>query len=219
MPTWLIIVLVALPVLFIVFFYNSIIRLRNAVKREEGRISIELQRRADLMTQVAKSVVAGSDKASGILKEITEARSGLINGAIAERFRNSQKADELMGKFFDSMGIGSGFSLNAQIEAYPDVKSITDLYDKLISEWRDTEDRIAGSKGSYNAVVMDFNNALQVFPSNIFASIFNFKPYESISMSEADLAEVKKVDKSDTEVKSIDEIQAESDQKKSDNKE
>ena len=49
----------------------------------------------------------------------------------------------------------------------------------LQEELSGTESKISYSRLRYNNSVMDYNTTLQVFPNNIFASMFNFHTAES----------------------------------------
>ena len=65
----------------------------------------------------------------------------------------------------------------ALAEAYPELKAnenFKDLSDQLIR----IEDEIANSRKYYNATVREFNNKVEMFPSNIIAKIFGYKVKE-----------------------------------------
>lgn len=64
--------------------------------------------------------------------------------------------------------------LFAVAEAYPDLKANTNFI-QLQEELAKTEDKIAFSRQFYNDVVMEYNNAVAMFPTNIIASMFGFK--------------------------------------------
>jgi LemA protein len=64
-------------------------------------------------------------------------------------------------------------SLFAVAENYPDLKANQNFL-SLQNELTDTEDKIQAARRFYNGMVRDFNIKLQVFPTNIFASMFGF---------------------------------------------
>ena len=59
-------------------------------------------------------------------------------------------------------------------ESYPELKANQNFSD-LSEELRNTENKISFSRQFYNDSVTMYNTKLQVFPSNIIASMFNFK--------------------------------------------
>ena len=60
-------------------------------------------------------------------------------------------------------------------ENYPDLKA-SENFLQLSHELSKIEDEIANSRKYYNGTVRILNNKIQMFPSNIIANIFGFKP-------------------------------------------
>jgi LemA protein len=58
-------------------------------------------------------------------------------------------------------------------EAYPDLKA-NQNFQQLQTQLKDLEDGIESARRYYNAVVRDFNTAIEQFPSNLIASRFQF---------------------------------------------
>ena len=65
-------------------------------------------------------------------------------------------------------------SLFAVAEAYPDLKANQDFL-QLQTQLKEIEDNIEAARRYYNAVVRDFNTAVEQFPSNLIASQFGFE--------------------------------------------
>ena len=70
-------------------------------------------------------------------------------------------------------------------ENYPELKA-NDNFKKLGEQLIATENDIANARKYYNAIVREFNNKVEMFPSNILAKILSYKTYR---MYEADLDE------------------------------
>ena len=68
-------------------------------------------------------------------------------------------------------------SLFAVAEAYPDLKANQNFLN-LQEELTATEDRIAYSRQFFNDSVLSYNNAIQTFPRNLLAGMFNFEKRE-----------------------------------------
>ena len=62
-------------------------------------------------------------------------------------------------------------------ENYPELKA-NQNFSELSEELRNTENKISFSRQFYNDTVTMYNEKLQIFPSNIIANMFNFKPRE-----------------------------------------
>ena len=66
-------------------------------------------------------------------------------------------------------------------EEYPDLKA-SESFMNLSGQLTRIEDEIANSRKYYNATVRDYNNKVEMFPSNIIAKLLGYK---SKSMFEA----------------------------------
>ena len=73
------------------------------------------------------------------------------------------------------------------MENYPDLKASKTILD-LQEELRTTENQIALGRQYYNDLVTQYNTKQQVFPSNILAGLFGFKPNELFEAAESEKA-------------------------------
>ena len=62
-------------------------------------------------------------------------------------------------------------------ENYPDLKA-NQNFSELQEELRNTENKISYARQFYNDSVTMYNNKLEVIPTNIIGSMFNFKASE-----------------------------------------
>ena len=63
--------------------------------------------------------------------------------------------------------------LKISLEAYPDLKANQNFL-QLQTEIADIENKLAAVRRYFNTATREFNNAVQTFPSNIFANFFGF---------------------------------------------
>ena len=158
-----IIVIVALIILYIVGAYNGLVRLRNYVKESWAQIDTLLKRRYDLIPNLIETVKGYMKYEENVLTEIVQARNGLVSG-------NKSEAIDANNMISQSLK-----SLFAVAEAYPDLKANKNFL-LLQEELTGTENKIAYSRKHYNEVVRQYNTKLEMFPSNIIAGVFGFKP-------------------------------------------
>ena len=78
-------------------------------------------------------------------------------------------------------------------ENYPDLKA-NQNFSELSEELRNTENKISFSRKFYNDNVTMYNEKLQLFPSNIIANMFNFKPRELFAVENNEARKNVKVD-------------------------
>ena len=63
----------------------------------------------------------------------------------------------------------------ALIENYPELKSDRHV-DQLLASLNETEEQISAARRFYNTAVTEYNNALEMFPTNLFASKMSYQP-------------------------------------------
>lgn len=159
-----VLVVILLLVFFVVGTYNGLVNLRNKVKDAWAQVDVHLKRRNDLIPNLVETVKGYAKHEKETLDAVIEARNQAVSAKTPEEEMKS--ANELTG------ALGRLFAL---AEAYPDLKANTNFLD-LQNNLRDTEDKISYARQFYNDSVLSYKNKLEMFPSNIIASMFNFKP-------------------------------------------
>lgn len=172
---WIALIIIVLLVLAIIGMYNSLVRLRQKVKNSWSQIDVQLQRRFDLIPNLVETVKGYMEHEKDVLTKVTELRSSWANaGSVAE------KAD------LDNQLSGALKTIMAVSENYPDLKA-NQNFSELQQELQNTENKISFSRQFYNDSVTMYNTKLEVFPSNLIASMFGFKP-EDLFKAESDEA-------------------------------
>ena len=64
--------------------------------------------------------------------------------------------------------------LKVSLEAYPELKANQNFL-QLQGEIADIENKLAAVRRYFNSATRELNNAVQTFPSNLFANMFGFK--------------------------------------------
>ena len=150
------------------------------VKDQWAQIDVHLKRRADLIPNVVETVKGYASHEKETLDAVISARNKAVSaGTVEEEMKANGELSSALGRLF------------AVAEAYPELKANTNFMD-LQNNLKDTEDKISFARQFYNDVVLKYKNKLEVFPSNIVASIFKFQPEPFFEASEAD-KEVPKV--------------------------
>ena len=169
----------AVILLWIIGIYNSLIRLRQHVRDSWSGIETELKRRYDLIPNLVQTVKGYAAHEKEVLTSVTNARSHAVSSSGAP---SHQAADENV--LIKALG-----HLFAVSEDYPDLKANQNFL-KLQEELSNTEDRIQASRRLYNGNVRDLNTRIEVFPSNIIASLFRFKREEYFEVDEVEVSQV-----------------------------
>ncbi len=164
-------VLFILGLLLLVIFagiiiYNRLIKLRNTVKSSWSDIDVQLKKRYDLVPNLVETVKGYASHERALFEKVTEARSMAMQASSPAR---KAKADNMLRETLKS--------LFAVAEAYPELKANANFM-QLQSQIQELESNIEYARRYYNAVVRDFNIMVESVPSNIVASMFNFKQEE-----------------------------------------
>ena len=151
---------------FLVVQYNGLVRLRNGVDNSWAHIDVQLTRRNDLIPNLVETVKGYAAHERETLDAVIQARNA---AAAAQGPAAAAQPDTLL--------TGALRQMFALAEAYPDLKA-NENFAQLQADLTETEGLIAYSRQHYNDTVLRYNNKIQVVPSNIIASMFNFSERE-----------------------------------------
>jgi LemA protein len=164
MPVLLIILgIIVILILLTISLYNRLIRLKNNREQAFADVDVQLKQRHDMIPQLVDAVKGYMLHERGVLTEITEARA------------NAMKATSINDKIVAETRLSSALDgLKVAVEAYPDLKASQNFLD-LQNEISDIENKIAAARRFFNSATKELNVATELFPSNIIATLFNFK--------------------------------------------
>ncbi|MCD6549127.1 LemA family protein [Candidatus Micrarchaeota archaeon] len=154
---------IGLVILAVILIYNRLIVLRNRVKNAWSQIDVQLRKRYDLVPNLVETVKGYAKHERAVFKEVTEARAALMKAkTVADKAKANNQLTAALKTLF------------AVAENYPNLKA-NENFKLLQEQLQGIEDKIAYARQFYNDSVLEYNNALQVFPNNIIANIFGFK--------------------------------------------
>lgn len=150
--------------LFGVRIYNGLVYLKNQVNKSFSTVDVLLKKRWDLIPNLVSVVKKHMEFEQQTLAEVTRLRSQVMSGGI-----NPEQRLTLENQISRTMG-----NIVALIENYPDLKSDGHV-NQLLASLNEMEEQISAARRFYNAAVTEYNNALEMFPSNIFASYMRYQ--------------------------------------------
>ena len=169
-----VVAIVAVIVLFAIYVYNSLIRLRNQVKNSFAQIDVQLKRRNDLIPNLVETVRGYMKHERQLLENITKARSAILS---AKSIKETSKASDMLSKTLKS--------LFAVSENYPQLKA-NENFMQLQEELSGTENKIAYARQHYNDMVMVFNTKIEVVPNNMISNMLGFRKEELFEAGETE---------------------------------
>lgn len=158
-----VVIFIALLIL-VIYLYNSLISKKNAVENAYGAIDAMLKKRYDLIPNLVDTVKGYMDYEQGVLEDITELRTQVINNSLSDN-----EELELNNKISEKLG-----GIIVAVENYPELKA-NENYLQLQRSLNEVESQIAAARRTYNAAVTSYNNAIEMFPSNIIANILDYQ--------------------------------------------
>lgn len=156
-------VVVLLIALYLISTRNSLVVLRNKVRDQWSQIDIQLKKRYDLVPNLVETVKGYAKHEKETLEEIVELRNKCQSaGNVEDNMKANAELSKAVNKIF------------ALAEAYPELKA-NENFINLQNELKEIEDKISYARQFYNDSILKYNNKIELFPSNIVASMFHFE--------------------------------------------
>ena len=155
--------IVAVFVVFFILTYNGLVGKKNQVENAFASIDAMLKKRYDLIPNLVATVKQYAAHESDTLTEITELRAKAISGNLS-----SDEQVEINNQISKAMG-----GIMVAVENYPDLKA-NENFLQLQRSLNEIEEQISAARRAFNASVTDYNNAIEMFPSNLVAGMMNY---------------------------------------------
>ena len=157
--------------------YVSVIQKKNKVMEAFRSIDVQLQKRYDLIPNILTIAQKFMEHEKGLFEEVTKLRT------------------QAMSTPTDMDNMGKKIQLDSQIkvlmvqimvavENYPQLKSDQTMVTAQ-QTYNEVEEHIAAARRFYNAAVLELNNAVEIFPSSIFAAMVGARKQEFFQADEA----------------------------------
>lgn len=180
MSGWLIVLLAGLALLLVwaVFAFNRLVRLRNQVRTAWADVDVQLIRRHDLVPALVSAVKAYAGHEQAVLAAVTELRGQAMAAQTPGKLGELESALQ--------QGIGRLIALK---EAYPDLKA-NENFAQLQSDLVQVEEQLQYARRFYNGAVRDLNDTVQRIPDLLIAKSFGFANAEFFQTNESERAAV-----------------------------
>jgi len=201
---WLLITLAATAVLLSVvtiYYYNLLVTAEQQVLTADSKVSALMQRRNDISINLSKAVfdyskhehnvmvaivalrslISMDGKKDQVLQKIQETlgtpdspiESGQIGSGLVESGQAEVLAKKAMEQALAANPLSALKKILAVAEQYPDLKLST-TFISLMTALIDVEKDLATERLKFNDAVNIYTTQIVMFPSNIYASLFNF---------------------------------------------
>lgn len=161
--------------IILVLMYNSLVSKRNQVENIFASVDTQLKKRYDLIPNLVASVSKYMEHEKSLLTEVTKLRAEANKPNISDEHKIALDA-----KVTSALG-----SIMIAVENYPDLKANENVM-HLQRSLNEVEEQIAASRRAYNQAVTDYNNAIEMIPTNMMASAMNYKRKEVFEITEGE---------------------------------
>ena len=165
-------VIVLVIVIWLISSYNGFVTLRNKTEEAFSAIDVSLKKRYDLIPNYVETVKGYAKHESETLEKVVAARNQAMT---ATNIDDKIKQENVLS--------GALKSLFAVSESYPELKA-NENFLSLQTDLKDIEEKISYARQFYNDTVLSYNNKVEMFPTNIIASIFGFKQNEFFKLDD-----------------------------------
>lgn len=175
------VVLAALVVVYTIFIYNHLVRLKHNVSRAFANIDVLLKQRHDELPKLVATCKQHMGYEQQTLERVMQARAAVASA--------SDRGDiKALGQAESQLRLGLG-NLFAVAEAYPELTA-SDSFHHLHSRISGLESSIADRREYYNESVNLYNIRIEQFPDLLVARRLGFKAATLLEFDEAETADV-----------------------------
>jgi LemA protein len=178
-------VILALPLLTGACGYNTIQSMDERAAAAQKQISVQLQRRADLVPNLVNTVKGFAAQEAEVFETVAKARAGLAGAVSGGNVTEMANANQQL--------TGALTRLLAISENYPQLKSDQNFL-RLQDELTGTENRIAVARTDYNGAVQEYNAYIRRFPAVMTAKVTGAKQRDYFDVTNPGAREAPKVD-------------------------
>ena len=172
MTIGIVVIVVVIIVVLFASTYNRLVKLRNNRENAFANIDVQLKQRFDLVPQLVNTVKGYAGHEKDVLEKVTAARAAAMGATTVDEKVAADKALT-----------GALAGLRVSLEAYPELKANQNFL-QLQTELSDIENKLSAARRFFNSATREFNNACEVFPSNIIAGMFGFRRASMYEASE-----------------------------------
>ena len=160
-------IIAAVLAIILILMYNSLVAKKNQVQNIFAGVDAQLKKRYDLIPNLVASVSKYMEHEKSILEKVTQLRADANKPNISDAHKIALDAQ---------MNTALG-SLMIAVENYPELKANENVM-HLQHSLSEIEEQIAAARRAYNQAVTDYNNAIEMIPTNLMANLMRYEPKE-----------------------------------------
>ncbi|SMP86435.1 LemA protein [Epsilonproteobacteria bacterium SCGC AD-308-E02] len=168
-------IVIAIIAVILVLMYNSLVSKKNQVENIFASVDTVLKKRYDLIPNLVSSVGKYMQHEKSLLEEVTKLRADANKPNISDEQKIA----------FDAKVSSALGSIMVAVENYPELKANENVM-HLQHSLGEIEEQISAARRTYNQAVTDYNNAIEMIPTNFMASAMNYQRKEVFEIVESE---------------------------------
>jgi len=157
-------IIIAVLVVIVVLMYNSLVGKKNQVDNIFAGVDAVLKKRYNLIPNLVSSVQQYMQHEKSILEKVTELRATAMKPGISDEMKI-----DLDRQITSALG-----NIMVAFENYPELKANENIM-HLQRSLSEIEAQIAAARRAYNQAVTDYNNAIEMIPTNLLANLMHYQ--------------------------------------------
>jgi LemA protein len=157
--------IVACGAALLAWSFNSLVSAKNQVDTAFGSVDAMLQKRHDLIPNLVATVERYAEHESQVLDDVTRLRAAATSGQLPTP--QLAEVESHLGR--------AVAQLVATAESYPELKA-SENFQQLQRALNEAEEQISAARRAYNATVKQYNDGVQMFPTNVLARLAGYAP-------------------------------------------
>jgi LemA protein len=163
---------------FFVYLYNSLIRLKNSIGKAWANVNVLLKQRSDEVPNLVATVKGYMDHERNTLEALTKARTEVL---VADSLSKKAVAHDIISESLKT--------IFAVAESYPNLKA-NENFLKLQNRITALENQLADRREMYNEIVTIYNTRIHSIPDTVVARMLKYTDEQWFTASEEDKAVV-----------------------------
>lgn len=164
-----------ITILILILIYNSLIAKKNQVENIFASVDTILKKRYNLIPNLVATVSKYMDHEKSLLTEVTKLRAEANKPNISDEHKIALDA-----KISSALG-----SIMIAVENYPELKASENTM-HLQGTLNELEEQLSAARRAYNQAVTDYNNAIEMIPTNFMARAMAYKRKQVFEIVEAE---------------------------------
>ena len=171
----LFLIAVGIVAVMVIGMYNSLVRKRNQVQNVFATVDAILKKRYDLIPNLVATVQQYMKHEQQVLTEVTRLRAKALSGGVSDQEKieiDTQISRAIRG-------------ILVAVENYPELKANQNFM-HLQRTLTEMEEQISAARRAYNATVTVYNNAVEMFPTNVVAGMMGYTRRRLFEITESE---------------------------------